>query len=157
MKKLVKPISVSYSYDANRSGAHYTIDGEKYMNHGDLMECLAKAVHGLEPKKDGNTPFNKESDIPEYHASVKSSAATLNNKVLAKTFNGTLKKYFEETVSTEFWFVHDVAENLYIYKMNADEFKAFLKKFGKLNERTVIRINKISKEMVNWLESKVEA
>lgn len=154
MEKMVTKMPISYRYVAERKGAHYTLNGKKFMNHGDLMEVACKAAHGLEAKKDGNTPFDKASDIPEYNASVKSAGCSLFNKKLGKNFEVSAKVYFDRDVSTSFWFAQDVGEDLWIYKMNEAEFRTFVKMFcywDKSSEK--IKSLGFSKKMMTWLES----
>ena len=157
MKKDVKSININYSYIAEHAGAHYTLNHVDFMNHGDFMEVAVKAAYGLEAKKDGNTSFDKASDIPEYSASVKSSNATVFNRKLGDDFESSLNVFFQQVASTEFWYVADVDEELNIYKMDADEFRSFLEKFAKYTERQVVRLPKTSGKMITWLENKLQS
>ena len=156
MKKDVKSININYSYVAEHKGAHYTLNHVEFMNHGDFMEVAVKAAYGLEAKKDGNTSFDKDSDIPEYKASVKSSNATVFNRKLGNDFDSSLNVFFDLVASDEFWYVADVDEELNIYKMNAEEFRRFLEKFAKYTEREVVRLPKTSGKMIGWLENELQ-
>ena len=139
--KMTREINLSYAYDAARKGAKYSINGGKsWLNGGEFAEAAAKAVHGLDAAKDANTRFNEGSDVPEFHASVKSSKASLT-------------AYFEQVASSEFWYVTIADELVTIYKMNATKFERFLRKFSKLNERGVIRIAATSSKMLAWLDA----
>lgn len=153
--KEIRKNCLSYTYDATRKGAMYTLDGIHWMNGGELKEAVAKAVHGLEPRKDGNTPFDVNSDVPEYHASVKSSKASLTNRQLADSFDASVTAYFENVASSEFWWVELHDEDAIIYKMNAGTFERFIRKFAKLNERKVIRFAATSAKMLAWLDTNV--
>lgn len=152
--KMMSEIKVSYTYDATRKGAKYSINGGKsWLNGGEFAEAAAKAAHGLDAAKDANTRFDEGSDVPEFHASVKSSKASLTNMKLADNFEASLTAYFEQVASSEFWYVTIVDELVTIYKMNATKFERFLRKFSKLNERGVIRIAATSSKMLAWLDA----
>lgn len=152
--KMMSEIKVSYTYDATRKGAKYSINGGKsWLNGGEFAEAVAKAAHGLDAAKDANTRFDEGSDVPEFHASVKSSKASLTNMKLADNFEASLTAYFEQVASSEFWYVTIVDELVTIYKMNATKFQRFLRKFSKLNERGVIRIAATSSKMLAWLDA----
>lgn len=154
--KMMTAIHLSYTYDATRKGAKYSINGGKsWLNGGEFAEAAAKAAHGLDAAKDANTRFNEGSDVPEFHASVKSSKASLTNMKLADSFEGSIRAYFEQVASSEFWYVTIIDELATIYKMNAKTFERFLRKFAKLNERGVIRIGATSAKMLAWLDTNV--
>ena len=151
--KFTHAMNLSYIFDAARKGAKYSINGGKsWLNGGEFAEAAAKAVHGLDAAKDANTRFNEGSDVPEFHASVKSSKASLTNMRLADSFEASLTAYFEQVASSEFWYVTITDELVTIYKMNATKFERFLRKFSKLNERGVIRIAATSSKMLAWLD-----
>ena len=152
--KMTAKINVNFTFDPARSGAKYTLDGGRHwMNGGEFAEVVAKAAHGLEAGKDANTRFDEGSDVPEYNASVKSSKASLTNMKLADTFDDSVRAYFEQVHSSEFWYVTITDELATIYKMNATKFERFLRKFSKLNERGVIRIAATSSKMLAWLDA----
>lgn len=144
--------SLHYKTDRTHAGAPYTLDGMHYMNHGQLCEVMAKAAHGLDVTVDANTPFDRGSDIPQFSASVKSSRATLCTEKLDASYDGFIAKFFQRTASTSFWYVEDAGELVTIYKMDAETFEKFLRRFAKLNDRGVVRIAKTSKTMLYWLE-----
>lgn len=152
--KMVGKINLGYIYDAARKGAKYSINGGKsWLNGGEFMEAVAKSLHGLNAGKDANTRFNEGSDVPEYHASVKSSKASLTNMKLADTFEDSVRAYFEQVASSEFWYVTMTDELVTIYKMGAKTFERFIRKFAKLNERGVIRLASTSSKMLTWLDT----
>lgn len=155
MKKRTTQITLEYRYDPNHSGAHYTLDGEHFMNGGDFAEVDTKHEHGFAAKKDGNTAYDIESDIPEMNASVKSSGFTLTSKVLADSFNETIEKYFQTVHSTLWIYVIIIGEEVTFYYMNATEFRQFLETFGTWTERKVIRGRKTSGKMITWLDERV--
>ena len=152
--KVMGKVNLSYIYDAARKGAKYSINGGKsWLNAGEFMEAVAKAIHGLDAGKDANTHFNEGSDVPEFHARVKSSKASLTNCKLADDFEGSVRAYFEQVASSEFWYVTMVDELATVYKMNAKTFERFIRKFAKLNERGVIRFATTSAKMLAWLDT----
>lgn len=151
--KMVRELNVKFTFDPTRKGAKYSLDNLHWLNGGEFAEAVAKAVHGLDAAKDANTRFNEGSDIPEYNASVKSSKASLTNMKLADSFEESLRVYFEQVHSTEFWYVTITDEVVTIYKLNAVKFERFLRKFSKLNERGVIRIAATSSKMLAWLDA----
>ena len=155
MKTTVKN-PLSYTYDAARRGAKYTVDGIHFMNAGEFLEAAAKAVFGLDPRKDANTRFDKGSDVPEFNASVKSSRASLTTEKLAATLEESIEVYFRRVASTEFWYVTMLDDEVSVYRMNAETFRQFVTKFGKLNERGVIRLASTSAKVLAWLESNVQ-
>lgn len=151
--KFTHALDLSYTFDATRKGAKYTIDGQHWLNAGEFLEAAAKAAHGLDPAKDANTRFDKGSDVPEFHASVKSGKASLTNMQLADTFEASVAAYFEQVASSEFWYVTQLDDMLVIYKMNATKFERFVRKFAKLNERGVLRFATTSSKMLAWLDA----
>lgn len=157
MKKATYPIVLAYSYDPSRNRAHYTFNGENYMNNGDFSECILKAALGYDAKKDGNTPFDKGSDIEELHMSVKSARATLANEVLGADFDSIKAAYFARVKSTAWAYVTHDTETLTAYYMDKVEFEEFMNKFGYVEKsRSTIRFRDNSREMINWLEDRAE-
>ncbi len=143
------------TYDAAHVRAHYTFDGSHYMNAGEYIEVLCKTACGVSAKKDGSTPYNVGSDIEEYQASVKSSAATLVNWKLAETLEKSLDVYFKNTASKNFWYGSIENNVLIIYKMTAATFRKFLEKFSFINERGCVRVREETKMMKKWLNMNV--
>lgn len=152
MKKIITTTAIKYTFDPNRKGAKYTLDGTHYMNGGEFAEVATKAALGYEAHKDANTAYDQGSDIPEINASVKSSKATLVNMKLADDFDGSVKVYFEKTHSTCFIYTILIDDETIIYMMNADEFKTFIYQFAGLNERGFIRFKATSGKTIQWLE-----
>ncbi len=154
MKKTVYEMNVNYQFVADHKGAPYTFDGEHFMNAGEFKEAIRKAVAGLECKKDANTPFDEGSDIEEYNTSVKSSGATVS-PVKGDTLDEIMTEYFNRVHSTNWDYVTMVDEEVIVYNMNADEFKQFVKTFGRVNERKVVRLVKESGKMIKWFEERI--
>ena len=148
MKKIEAEIRINYTFDNNRKGAKYTLNGLNWMNHGEFAEVVTKNILGFESVKDANTAFDKGSDIPEIKASVKSSKASLTSMKLADTFEGSMNEYFKRTHSEIFIYTVIIDENATLYMMNEKEFRLFMMNFSSLNERKVIRFKATSGKMV---------
>ena len=157
MKRVHYNFNKSYTFDPNHNRAHYTFDGETYMNNGDFCEVMLKSVLGYNAEKDGNTAYDKGSDIEELCMSVKSSKATLVNRVIGTDFDSVKETYFATVHSTSWAYVTHDAESLDAYYMDRVEFAEFLDNFGYFaKERTTIRIREETKAMIRWLDAKVE-
>ena len=154
MKKMTYTLNVNYQFVAEHKGAPYTFDGQHFMNAGEFKEAIRKAVAGLECKKDANTPFDEGSDIEEYNTSVKSSGATIS-PVKGDTLEGIMTEYFERVHSDNWDYVTLVDEEVIVYNMNAKEFDEFVKEFGRVNSRRVVRLIKESGRMIRWLEERI--
>lgn len=149
-------INFHYEYDADRKGAHYTLDGEHFMNGGEFAEIADKMVKGLGSTKDANTPFDAGSDIPETDTSVKSSKATLTTKQIGYDFESIKRCYFERVHSTNWDYVIIIDNTVVIYNMNASEFESFLDSWASYSkDRNTIRINATSGKMIRWLDERV--
>ena len=155
MKRLEKEINIKYTYDPAHKGAPYTIDGEHYMNGGDITEIGTKSALGFECKKDGNTPYDKGSDIEEISASVKSSKATVVNMILGDTMETSMDVFFANVHSTQFIYSILIENMVTMYFMNPAEFREFLTEWAKLNERGYMRLKATSGKMIKWLEERV--
>lgn len=155
--------NLPYKY-TNHPRSHYRIAGSKeYKNHGELMECIAKAHRGLFiSDKNPTTRFDTGSDIEEENASVKSSEASLAC-LYGETFTDVVKPYFAKVHSTVFIYVdlNEETDEVVEYVMNKSEFGAFLQKFGYLHyesdnhDKKKIRIRATSKKMIAWFEERV--
>lgn len=156
MKKNEFAIRLPYTYNPEHKGAPYTIDGEHWFNGGDLHEMLAKDGYGYKPVKDANSAYDVASDIPEMRASVKSSGATLVNRVLGYDFDSVLNHYFA-TVHSDLWiWAVKIDETLVTYEMDRNEFEKFVREWaGFLADRKVIRFKKTSGKMIKWLEAQI--
>lgn len=155
MKKTVYPINLKYTFDPTHKGAPYTLDGENWFNHGDLMEILDKACKGLKAEKDGNGKWNECSDIAETMTSVKSSKATLASDLKGDNMSEMLDRYFKEVHSNNWDFVTIINEEIVVYNMNEAEFREFTMEWAGINERKVIRYKSDSSKMIRWFEERV--
>ena len=155
MSKMVAMNPLQVAYDPARRGTHWTIDGRKWLNAGELAEVIAKALHHLAPVKDGKTAFDEGSDIPEFGASVKSSEGSLTEKPLAgTTYAEMLDDYFRRVASSNFWWVERNGNVITIYKMKAPLFRRFMERFAKYRPcDKKIRFAKTNEKMLKWLEA----
>ena len=107
MKKAEFALNREYIFNPEHKGAPYSLNGgESWTNGGELKEVLFKSCLGLEAKKDACGAYDKTDDVPELGASVKSSKATLVNKVLGYDFDSVKRHYFA-TVHSTLWVNHD--------------------------------------------------
>ena len=104
-----------------------------------------------------SVPFDKGSDYPEWHMSIKSSRFTLASGHMMKstTFSGQIEEYFERTASKVWAYV---TEQGTAYIMNETEFRTFLYTFGKFEQDSTrnggkykVRFPRETKAMLAWL------
>lgn len=157
MKKAEFELNREYIFNPEHKGAPYSLNGgESWTNGGELKEVLFKSCLGLEAKKDACGAYDKTDDVPELGASVKSSKATLVNKVLGYDFDSVKRHYFATVHSTMWVWVSIKDEILTAYYMEADEFESFLDKWAGFDkDRKVIRFKAESLKMLQWLEERV--
>ena len=105
MTKVTYITDLPYEY-TDHPRSHYLIAGStEYKNHGELLECIAKAHRGLfTSDKNPSTSFDTGSDIEEENASVKSSEASLAC-LYGETFTDIVKPYFARVHSSTFIFI----------------------------------------------------
>lgn len=156
MKKEIHNIPISYTFDPNHKGAPYTINGDKWLNAGQLKQILRIACLFGKITGPDKVPYNVDSDIPELHESIKSSKATLVNMILGEDFESTLNTYFATTASTSHSWVMIIDEQIVTYIMNLNEFREFTEHFGWYDkDRKVIRYKAESTKMIKWFESRL--
>ena len=157
MKKMTFENNLTYIYNAERKGAKYSLDGVKYMNHGEYAECLAKSVLGFEAKKDANTRFDMGEDIPELNASVKSWNCGLTDMKLADNKEEYLAKFWAmSNPSVNYIWVYDYADKVDLWFMTSDEFKKFVDDLGFWDEYAKKIRFKICNNKINaWLEAHI--
>lgn len=128
-----------------------------YSNHGQHCEQMLAYTLTNEMRSADHVPFDVDSDIPEFHMSVKSSRATLASAraMRSTTYMEQIDEFFARTASTCFAYVS--MENV-AYVMNADEFRAFLLQFSSFQRESStngggykIRLNKESGKMLKYL------
>lgn len=155
MKHISMNVNIRIYKDMARHGAPYTIDGKHYFNHGDMVEIVVKSCLGYEARKDGNARFDEASDIMEMRASVKSARATLTSAQIGNDFNSITEAYFSRVHSTT-W-IYAIVDNgiCDMYMMNAQEFRAFLNRFGYYCDvRNVVRIKQDNRKMRYYLRTR---
>ena len=157
MKKKVYTLKHEYIYNPAHTGAPYSInDGESFMNSGDFAEVMLKDCLNLPTTKDACGRYDMTDDIPTLKASVKSSRATLVNKILGNDFESVKNTYFANVHSKKWIWVSIKNEKLTAYYMNAKEFESFLDTWARFDEnRKVIRFKAESLKMLNWLEERI--
>lgn len=159
MKKYTYINNMPYAFDPTRKGAKYLI-GNKYKNHGEFLESVAKFHRGLDYLVNPTTSWNTGSDIESLHASVKSSQSSLA-RLYGNSFEAIKEAYFANVASTCWIFMVDIGEEITEYHMNAEEFSKFLDVFGATGVESgshlmKIRIQAFSKKMYNWFEENCE-
>jgi hypothetical protein len=158
MYKVYYENSMPYSYEPNRMGAKYLIDGA-YKNHGEFLESAVKFHRGLDYRVNPLTKWNEGSDIEETHESIKSSRSTLAC-IYGETIDEILEVYFENVASFEFTYVIDIDNMIYEYHMNKSEFCAFCQQFARLTDSSKgygkkVYLMRTSMKTIEWLEKKM--
>lgn len=156
MEKHIYNIPFPFEYNPAHKGAPYTMNGKNWLNHGEIIEAMIKAVHGFKPVKDGNTRFDIDSDIPALGASIKSGKATLTSVYLADTFEKTLQEYFNRTASSVWIFGILMDEKIICYTMNRKEFERFTREYAYFTKESTIRYKQVSSKMIKWMDERTE-
>lgn len=156
MTKTIATMPINYTYNAERKGAHYLVDGRtNYVNGGEFAEIVCKAIRGFEAVKDANTKFDKGSDIEETKTSIKSHGCGLTDKKLADNREDFLAEYFRRTHSTNVDYVDIQNDEVTIYNMDMNEFREFTNEFAKWDKHCEkVRIKTTNKMRV-WLDERV--
>lgn len=158
MKKYSYTNTMPYAFDPNHTRAHYLI-GDKYKNHGEWLESVAKFHRGLEYIVNPATSYDEGSDIESLNASVKSSGASL--ACIYGDYEAIKATYFANVHSTLWIYMENIGEEIAEYHMDRGEFEEFLDNFSELaresgSHLTKIRIRKTSLKMLRWLEERVK-
>lgn len=129
-----------------------------YTNWGAHCEqALAFTLTG-EIRKHDHVPFDKDSDIPEYNMSVKSSGFTLASAKVnhGETFEEKVTDFFARVHSTIFAYV---ANDFTAYLMDKTTFEKFIRTFGRLDRESKkngggfkVKCLKESQKMIEWLK-----
>lgn len=96
----------------------------QYANFGNHAEqCLTYMLTG-ELRTHDHIRYDKGSDIPEFHMSVKSAKFTLmsGNLCESQDFDGIVEEFFQKTASKQFAYV---TKDMVAYIMTAEIFKEF--------------------------------
>ena len=132
-------------------------------NFGEYAESVATFDAVGEIRRHDSVPFDKGSDIPEIHASVKSARFTLVSANISngETLDEKLDDYFARVASSLFIYV---TKDLTAYYMTAIDFRAFLEVFTALERESEkngggmkVRAKSESKAMLRWLEARAAA
>jgi hypothetical protein len=133
-----------------------------YANNGQHAEQVVAYTLTHEVRKHDKVPFDRGSDIPEYHMSVKSGGATLMNGNLCTktTKEGIIEEFITRSASSCFAFVMNDFSVAYI--MNKVEFKEFCIQFSntthdstKNGGKLKVQIYKDSERMRKWFAEMV--
>ena len=131
-----------------------------YANNGMHAEQTLAYTLTHEIRTHDRVPFDKGSDIPEYHMSVKSSKASLmsGNYCTAQTKEGIIKEFIERSASTCFAYV--TADFATAYIMNGIEFAEFCMLFAGMSRessknggKAKVQIYAESAKMMMWLKA----
>lgn len=155
MKKVASSNLIPFSKTEHKGAPWFCLN--RQMNFGDVAEVQTRYIlTGIVAPKDGNTAFDKGSDIPELNCSVKSGKATLTSKKLGNSFEEVLENYFQQTASTLWAWYIQIDEHGVVYLMNSNEFAEFTRNFARWDDRRkVIRYKTSSCKMICWFESKM--
>ena len=126
MQYMRKRITLSYTYNAQRKGAHYTTDnGRHYINHGELCECIAKDALGYKAHKAGNKLYTEAHDIEDIQASVKSARAALTSARLGDNKQNYIEHFFNTDTAKVYIWAQINGDYIEMFFMSPIEFKTF--------------------------------
>ena len=153
MRKEIHRITFSYQKTEHR-GAPYTIDGNHFLNYGQLVQIARISVKTGQMTKPDNIRYDLDSDLTEYGESIKSAKATLVNMYLGDSLESVLNAYRATTHSQIHSWCNLQGNELTAYIMDTDEFIEFTRLFGRYDHsRKVVRYKTHSSLMVQWFES----
>jgi hypothetical protein len=132
----------------------------QYANFGNHAEqCLAYMLTG-EVRSHDHIRYDKGSDIPEYHMSVKSAKFTLmsGNLCESQDFDGIVEEFFQKTASKQFAYV---TQDMVAYIMTAEIFREFVVRFCGLERessrnggRYKVKMRMESKKVIEFLKTR---
>lgn len=158
MEKFTATLDIIVKTEKAHKNAPYTVDGLKHFNAGEIAEALFSYAEGYGFRKDGNTAFDKGSDVG--NTSVKSARARLTTKRLATERLAFIDAYMDAEPSEDFaWIIWQaLEEGTYItaYKMERHEFRAFAERFTAMTDGTP-RFPINNKALLRWLEERAGA
>lgn len=129
-------------------------------NEGINKEQSLNFFHNGKVDRHDNLKWNEGSDLPEQHMSVKSARFSLcaGGQLKGATISEMLNDYFARVASTTFAYV---TCDYIVYEMNAQEFRAFLERFGSLERessrnggKVKIKAKSESKAMLEWFKER---
>lgn len=153
MKVITAETPLPYVYDPNHARASYSLnDGKKWMNHGEFCERMTKAILGFAPSKD-SLPFDKNYDIPELKASVKSYKCGLTDKKdMPNTPAEFLSEFWRREIAELHIYACDHGEYFTLYLMDTAEFKGMVEALmGWDNSAHNFRMYKCDNKVETWL------
>lgn len=133
-----------------------------YSNNGMHAEQVLAYTLTHEIRKHDRVPFDKGSDIPEFHMSVKSSKASLmsGNYCTKSTKEGIIEEFIERSASSCFAYVLEDFSMAYV--MNRNEFTEFCNLFSGLSRESSknggkikVQIYKENHRTREWLASRI--
>lgn len=133
-----------------------------YANNGQHAEQTLAYTLTHEIRAHDNVPFDKGSDIPEFHMSVKSSKASLmsGNRCESQTKDGIIAEFIAKSASTCFAYV--IADFTKAYVMDGAEFAEFCREFGGLTRESTknggkakVQLRAESAKMLAWFEGHI--
>lgn len=141
---------------------YYTIQNiEMYTNRGQNAEASLAFAKVGEVRKHDNLRWDRGSDIPEFHISVKSEKFSLcgGGQLHGNNLSEMLDDYFARVASTVFAYV---TKDFGVYEMNACEFRNFLDEFGSISRESSKNGGKVkvkalseSRRMLEWFAERV--
>ena len=141
---------------------HYTITNYGFHHKEGInkQQCLDQHLTGKHSKHD-SVRWDRGSDIPEFHMSVKSAKFSLvaGGQLRGETMSEMLDDFFARVASISFAYV---TKDYKVYVMDAHEFREFLDTFGYFsyesqqnNGLRKIKAKSESKAMIEWLQARV--
>lgn len=133
-----------------------------YTNNGQHAEQVLAYTLIHEIRKHDRVPFDKGSDIPEYHMSVKSSKASLmsGNYCTKDTKEGIIEEFLNRTASELFAYVLEDFSTAYV--MDKREFSEFCREFSGMSRessknggKAKVQFYKENERTRMWLASRV--
>lgn len=128
-----------------------------YHNFGSHAEQALAYTLTNEMRQHDKVPYDKGSDIPEHHMSVKSARFTLmsGNLSTSNTFDGMVNEFFEKVASTQFAYV---TQDMRCFVMDKTEFREFVNLFCTMDRESSahggalkVRMKSESQEVLKWL------
>ena len=159
MYKKITPIRLNVTFNPDRKGNKYTLDGDKWLNRGQLAETLRIFEETGRINLYNNINYCLGSDLEEYQESIKSRHATLTTVNLGNTLEEVLLNFATTCPSKQFSYnVIDFRTNqMTTYIMALYEFIEMCLTVCKFEESgKVVRFPHSDKKVVEWLENNLD-
>ena len=156
MYKKTTPIRLNVIFNPNRKGNKYTLDGENWLNRGQLAETLHIFEETGRIKLYDNINYLLGSDFEEHKENIKSRHATLTSVNLGDTLEEVLLNFAMTCPSEQFSYnVIDFRTNqMTTYIMALYEFIEMCLAVCKFEESgKVVRFPHSDRKVVEWLEN----